>query len=92
MHFFSLISESVAYHWGPKTGLILYHFYEISQPNTKFDILSMGFITPLDDAVLIRIDSQSTNDYFELEIVNISFIYCVPIKKKKFYYIAGLNF
>ena len=62
--------------------LILYHFYEISQPNTKFDILSMGFITPLDDAVLIRIDSQSTNDYFELEIVNISFIYCDPIKKK----------
>ena len=51
----------------------------------------MGFITPLDDAVLIRIDSQSTNDYFELEIVNISFIYCGPIKKK-FYYIARFNF
>ena len=63
--------ESVAYHWGPKSGLILYHFMEGSQPNTKFDILSMGFITPLENAVIVRIDSKSSNDFFELEIVSI---------------------
>merc|ERR1719210_3307199 len=42
---------------------------EGSQPNTKFDILSMGFITPLENAVIVRIDSKSSNDFFELEIV-----------------------
>ena len=44
---------------------------EGSQPNTKFDILSMGFITPLENAVIVRIDSKSSNDFFELEIVSI---------------------
>jgi hypothetical protein len=60
----------VAYHYGPKPGLIRYYFYEGTRPNTRADILSFGFITPLENAVLLRIDSQTSNDYLELEIVN----------------------
>ena len=47
----------------------MYHFNRGSQPNTKFDILSMGFITPLENAIMMRIESETSNDFFELEIV-----------------------
>ena len=73
--FFSLVcliffSESVAFHWGPKPGLIRYYFQEGNRPNTKSDILSFGIITPLENAILLRIDSHSNNDYLEFEIVS----------------------
>ena len=60
----------MAYHWGPKPGLIKYFFLEGSRPNTKMDVLSFGFITPLENAVLLRIDSASSSDYLEVEIVS----------------------
>ena len=65
-----LFSESVAFHWGPKPGLIRYYFQEGNRPNTKMDTMSFGFITPLENAILLRIDSQSNNDYLEFEIVS----------------------
>ena len=72
--FFSLVclfSESVAFHWGPKPGLIRYYFQEGNRPNTKSDSLSFGIITPLENAILLRIDSHSNNDYLEFEIVSV---------------------
>ncbi len=63
-------SESVAYNFGPKPGLIRYYYDEETRPNTKADLLSVGFITPLENAVLLRVDSHSNNDYLELEIVS----------------------
>ena len=71
------ISESVAYEWGPKPGLIRYYYDIKKRPDTQVDALSLGFITPLQNAVLLRVDSATTNDYLELEIV-ISFTLCLP--------------
>ena len=70
LQFFFTISESVAYHWGPKPGLIRYYFLEGSRPNTKSDVLSLGFITPLENAIMLRIDSDSSSDFIEVEIVS----------------------
>ena len=67
---FLFFPESVAFHWGPKPGLIRYYFKEGERPNTKADEISFGFITPLENAILLRIDSQSSNDYIEFEIVS----------------------
>lgn len=36
----------------------------------KSDLLALGFVTDKDDAVLFRVDSGSSNDYLELEIVS----------------------
>lgn len=36
----------------------------------KRDTLAMGFITTVNDAVLLRIESASSNDYLEIEIVS----------------------
>ena len=41
-----------------------------SQPDTEEDNISLGFITVKSDAVLLRIESSNTQDYFELEIVS----------------------
>ena len=68
MHIF--LPESVAYNFGPKPGLIRYYYDKETRPNTKADILSVGFITPLENAVLLRVDSHTSNDYLELEIVS----------------------
>ncbi|PNF32109.1 hypothetical protein B7P43_G02829 [Cryptotermes secundus] len=43
----------------------------------KSDVIALGFITNKEDAVLLRIDSGTSNDYMELEIVegNIFMVY-----------------
>ena len=51
----------------------MYYYPEEKRPDTKDDLLSLGFITPSIDAVLVRIDSQGGdmhNDYLQLEIVS----------------------
>ena len=65
------ITESVAYEWGNKGrgGLIRYFYDEQKHPSTKVDVISLGFITPLDTAVLLRVDSGTTLDYLEVDIV-----------------------
>lgn len=35
----------------------------------KSDVIAMGFITTKDDAILLRVDSATSQDYMELEIV-----------------------
>ena len=42
------------------------------RPDTSEDILSLGFISPSFDAVLVRVDSDPkiNNDYLQLEIVS----------------------
>ena len=63
--------ESVAYEWGSKgRGLIRYFYNEQKHPSTKVDIISLGFITPLENAVLLRVDSGTTQDYLEVDIVS----------------------
>ncbi|PSN31987.1 Neurexin-3 [Blattella germanica] len=69
--------ESIAYEFGPGRGLITYTYPEDRRPELKSDLLALGFITSKEDAVLVRIDSGTSNDYMELEIVegNIFMVY-----------------
>ena len=65
--------DSVVYEWQNIGGTITYYYPEEKRPDTKDDLLSLGFITPSLDAVLVRIDSQGGdmhNDYLQLEIVS----------------------
>jgi len=63
------VDESTSLEWLAKTGLVKYHFPPKSNPDTESDILSLGIITPQADAVVARVDSSSSNDYMELEII-----------------------
>ena len=64
-----LFAESTAYEWKGKTGLIKYRIHS-TNPDTERDSLALGLITPSTQAVLLRIDSSSSNDYLEVEIVS----------------------
>jgi len=64
------ILESVAYEFGPGRGLITFTYPEDRRPEMKSDVIALGFITNKEDAVLLRIDSGTSNDYMELEIVS----------------------
>ena len=64
-----LFTEAVSYEFGSSPGLITYTFPPDRRPEKKRDTLAMGFITTVSDAVLLRIESSSSNDYLEIEIV-----------------------
>lgn len=66
-----LFAESIAYEFGPNRGLITYVFPEDRRPEMKSDVLALGFVTTKEDAVLLRVDSGTSNDYMELEIVSL---------------------
>lgn len=61
--------ESVAYEFGANKGIIQYLFPPGKQPDTEEDSIAIGFITMKSDAVLLRIESSTSQDYMELEIV-----------------------
>ncbi|XP_037828017.1 neurexin-1 isoform X2 [Lucilia sericata] len=69
--------ESIAYEFGNNKGIIQYTFPENAQADTEEDNIALGFITTKSDAVLLRIESSTTQDYMELEIVegNIFMVY-----------------
>ncbi|XP_031785413.1 neurexin-1 isoform X3 [Nasonia vitripennis] len=61
--------EAVSYEFRAERGLITYTFPPDRRPEMKRDTLAVGFITTVSDAVLLRIESASSNDYLEIEIV-----------------------
>ncbi|XP_043461803.1 neurexin-3b isoform X3 [Leptopilina heterotoma] len=61
--------ESVAYEFGSGRGIITYTFPSDRRPEMQRDTVAMGFVTGLSDAVVVRIESASSNDYLEIEIV-----------------------
>lgn len=61
--------ESVSYEFGPNKGILQYTFPPGNQPDTEEDHIALGFITLKSDAVILRIESSTTPDYMELEIV-----------------------
>nr|CAD7395672.1 unnamed protein product [Timema cristinae] len=69
--------ESISYEFGPGRGLVTYVYPEDRRPEMKSDVIALGFVTTKEDAVLMRIDSGTSNDYMELEIVegNIFMVY-----------------
>ena len=50
--------------------MITFTYPEDRRPEMKGDVLALGFVTNKDDAVLVRVDSGTSNDYLELEIVS----------------------
>lgn len=68
------VLESISYKFGPRGGLITFTYPSDKRPDTKSDLLALGFISSTDNAVLVRIDSGSSNDYMELEIVSDSIL------------------
>lgn len=63
-------SESIAFEWTAKPGLIQYFFNAARRPNSRSDMLSFGFITPVKDAVLFGLSSETSNDYLNAQIVS----------------------
>ncbi|XP_076226293.1 neurexin 1 isoform X6 [Nomia melanderi] len=61
--------EAVAYEFGAGRGIITYTFPPDRRPEMKRDTVALGFVTNVNDAVLVRIESASSNDYLEIEIV-----------------------
>ena len=55
--------------------MIKYSYPTDKRPDTSEDVLSLGFISPSFDAVLIRVDSDPkiNNDFLQLEIVSLVF-------------------
>ena len=74
---FFLFPEAVAYEWGANGGMIKYSYPTDKRPDTSEDVLSLGFISPSFDAVLIRVDSDPkiNNDFLQLEIVSFFFFF-----------------
>ena len=64
------ILESTAVEWMTKTGLVKYHYPPNQNIGTQQDRLSLGLITPKSDAVMLRVDSASSNHFLELQIVS----------------------
>ncbi|XP_069165959.1 neurexin 1 isoform X1 [Procambarus clarkii] len=69
--------ESTSYEFGRGTGLLTFEYPDGRWPDSRRDLLALGFMTQQDDAVVLRLDSANSNDYMELEIVegNIFVVY-----------------
>ncbi|KMQ96394.1 neurexin-3b-alpha-like protein [Lasius niger] len=61
--------EAIAYEFGAGRGIITYTFPPDRRPEMKRDTVALGFVTGVNDAVLLRIESASSDDYLEIEIV-----------------------
>lgn len=64
------VVEAAAYEFGAVKGIITYTFPPDRRPEMKRDTVALGFVTSVNDAVLLRIESASSNDYLEIEIVS----------------------
>lgn len=62
--------DSTAYRFGPKSGLIKFDYVQEKRADTKNDLLAVGFMSSQENAVLVRIDSSSSSDYMELQLVD----------------------
>ena len=60
---------STTYVFGTNGGLIKMALAESDWLRTDRDELSLGFITNSDDAVLVRVDSSTSDDFLEMEVV-----------------------
>ncbi|XP_066961792.1 neurexin 1 isoform X2 [Macrobrachium rosenbergii] len=69
--------ESTAYEFGRGTGIMSFKYPQGRWPDSRRDLLAVGFMTQQEDAVVLRLDSANSNDYMELEIVdgNIFMVY-----------------
>lgn len=65
------IADSTAYEFGPDPGLIIFTYPTDRRPDSKNDLLALGFSTThASNATLVRIDSGTSNDYMELSLID----------------------
>lgn len=76
-----VVTEAAAYEFGAGRGIITYTFPPNQRPEMKRDTVALGFVTSVSDAVLVRIESASSNDYLEIEIVSNDRIIRVVVHK-----------
>ena len=77
MHFESCIyffTESTAYRFGSKGGIISFTYPQDERKDREHDSFALGFISEK-DGVIIRIDSATSNDYIEMEMVSCRLFY-----------------
>ncbi|XP_072016599.1 neurexin-1-like [Amphiura filiformis] len=60
---------STTYAFGSPGGLITLRLPETSWMRTDRDYLSLGFNTSSEDSVLVRVDSATSDDFLEMEVV-----------------------
>lgn len=63
-------SESTSYEFNK--GLLTFQYPEGRWPDSRRDLLALGFMTNQEDAVVLRLDSANSNDFMELEIVSVT--------------------
>ena len=63
------MTDSVAYEFGPKHGVLVYSYPEGQRPDSRSDIMTFGFMTVQENAQLIRVTSASSHDFLELTLV-----------------------
>ena len=54
----------------PSGGIVTVSFPDGNHMDTKSDSLSLGIVTSVENAVILRIDSSTTNDFMEMQILN----------------------
>jgi len=69
----NFVSASISYDFGPDGGLVTYAFPDGRQPDMQNDLLALGFITSKSSGVLFRVESGTSGDYLQLEMVTIKF-------------------
>ncbi|CAH1791707.1 unnamed protein product, partial [Owenia fusiformis] len=62
--------ESTSYQFGEKGGLITLTYPEGERPHMKHDQIALGLVTTQKDCIILRIDSDRSNDYIEMELVD----------------------
>ncbi|KAH0567862.1 hypothetical protein KQX54_015275 [Cotesia glomerata] len=61
--------EAIAYEFSSGKGIISYILPNGHKSKPTRDMIAVGFMTSINDAVLLRIESSRSNGYLEIEIV-----------------------
>ncbi|XP_033734709.1 LOW QUALITY PROTEIN: neurexin-2-like [Pecten maximus] len=63
--------ESVSYTFGlGSSGILIYNYPESKRTNTKYDQMALGFRTTQRNALLVRVESTTNEDYIEVQLVD----------------------
>ncbi|XP_037079238.1 neurexin-1a-like [Pollicipes pollicipes] len=71
--------ESVSYEFGSSGGQIEYEYERDRRPDRRTDLVAVGFSTSKPDGTLLRIDSETHDDFLEIKLIesNVYMVYDV---------------
>lgn len=83
-----ILAEAIAYEFSSGKGIISYILPNGHKSKPTKDTIAVGFMTSINDAVLLRIESSRSNGYLEIEIVrnNLNDIFHIPNYNNSFEY------